>query len=196
MIPCQSGPGLNEPAVLTDRTLVPSISQIEGVPLLCCHRMSDLPSPLKSPVPLISQLGPGLNGPTAPTNVASVPSISHIAAVPLSCCQMMSSLPSPLKSPVPLICQVGPGLNEPAAVTVVAVVPSISHAAAQPLLLCHRMSDLLSPSRLLTECCDEGATSVTKPAGDASRMTFKLSPVRIPSSCAMVVKTEPLSAPS
>src|SRR5258705_4036268 len=113
MIPCQSGPGLNEPAVLTDRTLVPSISQIEGVPLLCCHRMSDLPSPLKSPVPLISQLGPGLNGPTAPTNVAWVPSISQTAGVPSWPCHRMSDLPSPLKSPVPLICQVGPGLDPP-----------------------------------------------------------------------------------
>ena len=60
MITCQSGPGLNEPAALTDRTLVPSISQIEGVPFWPCQMMSDLPSPLKSPVPLISQLGPGL----------------------------------------------------------------------------------------------------------------------------------------
>jgi hypothetical protein len=29
---CQFDPGLNEPATLTDRTLVPSISQIAGVP--------------------------------------------------------------------------------------------------------------------------------------------------------------------
>src|SRR5262245_30884085 len=46
--------------------LMPFISQIAGVPSLPCHRMSDLPSPSKSPVALICQLGPGLNGPTAP----------------------------------------------------------------------------------------------------------------------------------
>jgi hypothetical protein len=74
MITCQSDPGLNEPAAPIDTTLVPSISQIAGVPFWPCHRMSDLPSPLKSPAPLISQLGPGLNGPTAPTEVLVVPS--------------------------------------------------------------------------------------------------------------------------
>jgi len=158
--------------------------------------MSDLPSPLKSPVPSMCQVGPGLNGPTAPTNVVLGPSINHIEAVPLSPCQMMSALPSPSKSPLPLTCQVGPGLNEPAAVTVVAVVPSISHAATVPLLLCHRMSDLLSPSKL-TPCSGTGAVSITVPAGDElSRMTFRLSPAWIPSSCAMVVKVEPVSKPS
>ena len=49
---------------------MPSISQIAGVPSLPCHRMSDLPSPLKSPLPLICQLGPGLNEPAAPTATA------------------------------------------------------------------------------------------------------------------------------
>src|SRR6478735_6035265 len=109
MIMCQSDPGLNEPAVAIDTTLVPSMVQMAGVPSSFCHRMSDLPSPLKSPVPLISQLGPGLNGPIAPTNVALVPSISQSAGVPSFPCQRMSDLPSPLKSPVPLICQLGPG---------------------------------------------------------------------------------------
>ena len=92
----------------------PSISQIAGVPSSCCHRMSDLPSPLKSPVPLTCQLGPGLNGPAAPVDSAVEPSISQIAGVPSSFCQRMSDLPSPLKSPVALTCQLGPGLKEPA----------------------------------------------------------------------------------
>ena len=183
-----------------DERGVPSISHIAAVPSSCCQRMSDLLSPLKSPVSLMCQAGPGLNGPTAPTNVVLAPSISHIAAVPLSCCQMMSDLLSPSKSPVALTCQVGPGLT-PTAPTNVALVPSISHAAGVPLPLCHRMSELLSPFKLLTGCCDDGccdggAISGTVPAGDESRMTFKLSPVRTPSSCAMVVKLEPWSAPS
>ena len=63
--------------------------------------MSDLPSPLKSPLPLISQLGPGLE-PTAVTVTAVVPFISQSAAVPSLPCHRMSDLPSPLKSPLPL----------------------------------------------------------------------------------------------
>src|SRR5258705_9132718 len=102
---------------------VPFISQTAGVPSLPCHRMSDLPSPLKSALPLTCQLGPGLNGPAAPTDTALVPSISQIAGVPSLPCHRMSDLPSPLKSPVPLTCQLGPGLNEPAALTDTDLVP-------------------------------------------------------------------------
>ena len=40
--------------------LLPSISQIAAWPLVLCHRMSEWPSPLKSPVPIAFQLGPGL----------------------------------------------------------------------------------------------------------------------------------------
>ena len=73
--------------------------------------MSDLPSPLKSPVPLICQLGPGIERADGTANVTLVPSISQIAAVPSSFCHRMSDLPSPLKSPVPLICQHRPGIE-------------------------------------------------------------------------------------
>jgi hypothetical protein len=66
--------------------------------------MSDLPSPLKSPVPLICQLGPGLKGPIWPANVTLVPSSSQSAAAPLSCCQTMSDLLSPLKSNAAAVC--------------------------------------------------------------------------------------------
>ena len=76
--------------------------------------MSDLPSPLKSPVPSTCQLGPGLE-PTAPPPIGFVPFISQIAAWPLSFCHRMSALPSPLKSPVPSTCQLGPGLEPTAA---------------------------------------------------------------------------------
>jgi hypothetical protein len=57
----------------------PSISQIAGVPSLPCHKMSDLPSPLKSPLPSICQLGPGLNDPAAPIDTTCVPSIRQEA---------------------------------------------------------------------------------------------------------------------
>ena len=74
--------GLKGPTAPTKVVVVPSISQIAGVPSLPCHRMSERPSPLKSPVPLICQLGPGLNEPAIPTDTAVMPSISQIAAVP------------------------------------------------------------------------------------------------------------------
>ena len=46
----QLGPGLNGPIAPANVTLVPSISQIAGVPSSFCHRMSASLSPLKSPV--------------------------------------------------------------------------------------------------------------------------------------------------
>ena len=60
-------------------TFVPFISQIATWPLVFCHRMSEWPSSLKSPVPTIFQLGPGL-GPTAAMWVTFDPFISQIAA--------------------------------------------------------------------------------------------------------------------
>src|SRR3954462_12376284 len=103
---CQSCPGLDTPATSPETKLVP-INQIAGVPSLFCHRMSDLPSPLKSPLPLTCQLGPGLTGLTTFPESRLLPSISQIAGVPSLFCHRMSDLPSPLKSPLPLICQLG-----------------------------------------------------------------------------------------
>src|SRR5262245_40479731 len=96
---CQSVPGLNEPAAPNDITLLPSINQIAGVPSLPCHRMSDLPSPLKSATPLTCQLAPGLNGPTAPANVALAPSISQIATLPSLPCPRILHFALPFTSP-------------------------------------------------------------------------------------------------
>src|SRR5229473_4472313 len=58
--------------------------------------MSDLPSPLKSPVALMCQLTPGLPRLLPPITV--VPLISRIAAVPSVLCQKMSEEPSPKRS--------------------------------------------------------------------------------------------------
>ena len=82
----QVAPGLNGPTAPTNVALGPSISHIAAVPSSPCQMMSDLPSPLKSPVPLISQFGPGLNPtrPTAPTNVALGPFADH-TSVTLPC---------------------------------------------------------------------------------------------------------------
>jgi hypothetical protein len=92
--------------------MVPTVSQTETWPVLVfCHRMSESPSPLKSPVPIAFQLGPGL-GLTAPTPVRVVPFISQIEALPmLVFCHRMSEV-SPLKNaPVPTTFQLGPGLG-------------------------------------------------------------------------------------
>ena len=124
---------------------MPSISQIAGVPSSFCHRMSDLPSPLKSPVPLICQLGPGLNRAGGAPVIAFVPSISQIAGVPSSFCHRMSDLPSPLKSPVSLICQLGPGLTSRAAPTDQRSCRPSARSPACHCSFCHRMSDLPSP---------------------------------------------------
>jgi hypothetical protein len=48
-------------------------------PLLFCHRMSDRPSPLKSPVPIAWHLGPGL--PASPLAITVVASVIEKATV-------------------------------------------------------------------------------------------------------------------
>ena len=62
---------------------VPLISHIAGVPLSFCHWMSDLPSPLKSPVPSTCQLGPGLE----PTQLVRSRSCHSSARSPASRCR-------------------------------------------------------------------------------------------------------------
>ena len=45
--------------------MLPVISQMSTWPSVFCHRMSVLPSPKKSPVPLICQDGPGFAASTS-----------------------------------------------------------------------------------------------------------------------------------
>src|SRR5438105_15805087 len=91
---CQFGPGLPMPP--PPMTLVPFISQITASPLSFCHRMSALPSPLKSPVALTCQLEPGLPRLALPSTL--VPFSSQITIPPLLFCHSRSDLPSALKS--------------------------------------------------------------------------------------------------
>src|SRR6266849_5551500 len=107
--------------------------------------MSDLRSPLNSPVALMCQFAPGLPRLPAPTRVR--PFISQMYASPLSFCHRMSDLPSPLKSPVALMCQLAPGL--PRLLPPITVVPLISRIAAVPSVLCQKMSEEPSPKRSL-----------------------------------------------
>src|SRR4051812_47140651 len=83
---CQpaSAPEGNGPTAPTHVDCAPFISQMAGVPSSPCHRMSDLPSPLKSPLPLICQLGPGLPEPAALLDNRLPPFISQIEGVPSS----------------------------------------------------------------------------------------------------------------
>src|ERR1700722_20993231 len=66
--------------------VVPFISQTEAWPVFVfCHRMSELPSSLKSPVPASIQLGPGLGLTAPPANdvrPAHVPDRRLIIRVP------------------------------------------------------------------------------------------------------------------
>src|SRR5207244_5917030 len=88
VIACQLGFAV--PMLAEDVTLVPFINQITVSPLsasdtllmlLYCHRMSDLPSPLKSPVVTTCQLG--FPVPMLPEDVTLVPFISQITVSPL-----------------------------------------------------------------------------------------------------------------
>src|SRR5262252_8066141 len=93
--------------VATVRLLV---VQISGEPsIVLWNRMSALPSPLKSSVPIACQVEPGLGSATPAVSV--VPLTVQITGVPSVFCHTMSASPSPLKSPVPTICQLAPGLG-------------------------------------------------------------------------------------
>src|SRR5262249_56615077 len=86
------------PAVLGFKTVVPFISQIATLPLVSRHRMSHLPSPLKSPVPTMDQVVATFPTPAALGFKTAVPFISQIATLPLASCHSTSLLPSALKS--------------------------------------------------------------------------------------------------
>src|SRR5437867_2553485 len=114
--------------------------------------MSDLPSPLKSPVATACQLGPGL--PAAAVAITLAPFIAQITTCPLSLCHRMSERPSPLKSPVPISCQLGPGLPLLAATSTPA--PLTAQMLPSPLTFWNRMSELPSPLKSLGRGHDNG----------------------------------------
>ena len=100
---------LPRPGVET--TCVPFINQIDTSPAVLRHRMSLLPSPLKSPVSAIVQLVGTL--PRCRPETTCVPFINQIATSPLALRHRMSVLPSPLKSPVPTMVQLVGTLPRP-----------------------------------------------------------------------------------
>ena len=119
----------------------PFINHMATVPLVLRHRMSDLPSPLKSPVATIDQLFGTL--PIAADVETAVPFMNHMATLPLVSRHRMSVLPSPLKSPVPDTDQ----MDDMVAILADEEIddPFINQIATVPLVLRHRMSDFRSP---------------------------------------------------
>ena len=94
-----AAPGL--PGLPVAITLARSSPRSRPAPLVFCHRMSDLPSPLKSPVPMTCQLGAGVADDSARDD-GECRSSARSRPAPLVFCHRMSALPSPLKSPVPI----------------------------------------------------------------------------------------------
>src|SRR6188474_437428 len=80
-------------------TALPFISHMARSPVVVfVQNRSALPSPLKSPVPLIFQAGGTV--PTLAPPPAALPFMNHIERSPVAVFdQKMSALPSPLKSP-------------------------------------------------------------------------------------------------
>src|SRR5262245_31740604 len=99
---------------------VPPMNQMAFCPVVVLrHRMSFLPSPLKSAMPAMVH-GAG----TVPINVVACtvdPFKHQIAVLPAPSCQSRSPLASPLKSPVPTMDQ--PGATLPTMTDDVTVVP-------------------------------------------------------------------------
>src|SRR6266850_2562225 len=127
----------------------PFMSQITFSPVaLLCHRMSDLPSPSKSPTPTMLQLR-SLTAPKTCRLKIVAPFMNQIEILPVAPLRhRMSDLPSPSKSPTPVMLQ----LRSVTVAKLVAppeiVVPFMSQIEFEPVaLLCHRMSDLPSPSK-------------------------------------------------
>src|SRR5215471_13025621 len=118
--------------------------------------MSDLPSPLKSPIPLMTQSG---ETPLRMLVASAIdgPFISHRPTAPVEVLrQMMSALPSPLTSPTPLIIQ---SLVTPLTMLVARMIeaPFISHRPTSPVVVLRQMrsalaSPLTSPVPLMTHC--------------------------------------------
>src|SRR6266446_6113791 len=107
-ITCHEEPGFAKDA--PEKSEAPFINQMAGVPSVFCHRISALPSPLKSHAPIARQEAPGLNPAIAPL-MSVVPSMNQITGVPSAFCQRMSDLPSPLKSPAAFTVHEVPGLG-------------------------------------------------------------------------------------
>src|SRR5436190_2076901 len=92
------------PTTAAEAIVVPFMNQIATSPVVVLrHRMSALPSPLKSPMPSIVQAVGTL--PKPPLDEIDAPFISQTATLPLLSRHRRSPLPSPLKSPVPAIVQ-------------------------------------------------------------------------------------------
>src|ERR1700733_906256 len=89
------------PRPALDDSVVPFMNQMAVSPEVSRHRMSLMPSPLKSPVAATDQTADKLPMPELFGFKIVVPFISQITMSPEPSRNRMSLLPSPLKSPVP-----------------------------------------------------------------------------------------------
>src|SRR6266496_1427105 len=118
------------------------MSQTARMPAVFCQRMSDLPSPLKSPEP--AMLHDVATNPKFTVDVRVVPFMSQITRWPVELfCQRMSDLPSPLKSLEPAMLH--DVATNPKFTVDVCVVPFMSQIARAPDLSCQKISAFLSP---------------------------------------------------
>src|SRR6266545_1474209 len=122
---------------------MPFINQIARSPLALRHKMSHLPSPLKSPVATTDHVV-GIT-PSVTALWTCRPFISQIARLPLLSRQRISALPSPLKSAVPTMDQLVGTLPRLADCAISS--PSISQIATVPVEL-SRQSRSCLPSPL------------------------------------------------
>src|SRR5689334_6072738 len=92
-----------------DMTVLPLISHSASAPLSLRHRMSDRPSPLKSPTPATLHEASGRTATpfavTSALEVMAAPFMSHTATSPEVLRHRMSLLPSPSKSLSPAALQ-------------------------------------------------------------------------------------------
>src|SRR5262249_32530958 len=78
--------------------VVPFISQMPGVPPVLCHMMSDLPSPLKSPIPTTCQ-DVGVPKLAEPEGIVPAEFVQIVAVPVFVFCQTTSENPLPAKFP-------------------------------------------------------------------------------------------------
>ena len=143
--------------------------QSTRAPLLFRHRMSDLPSPLKSPKPAIFQDASGAAG--LPPNVTVWleaiwdPFIVQSTRLPLLLRHKTSDLPSPLKSPSPAIFQdaSGAAADAPSPTFVLDKIcePFIVQSISVPLVFRHRRSAFPFPLKSPTPETLQDASGAT-----------------------------------
>src|SRR6266542_6438350 len=145
-------------------TVPPFMNQMATAPeVVFRHRISALPSPLKSPTSAITQLV-GMAG-SSKKFVTVSPSMSHSSTAPEEVFRhRMSALPSPLKSPTLAIVQVGPAMPTLTPGVLVTVPPFMNQMDTAPeVVFRQRRSALPSPLKSPTWAMTQLVSTVPRP---------------------------------